>query len=187
MKKLPLGVRVFVAKNSCSSTTRGGAGCGQMVLGNARKLHCLFSVRSKICGPPDCTHDRVYVEITGTTAVSFLRVVTAQDRCWASDRLARDGLLDQDSWPLCSQEEETMDHIMLRCVFSRTIWAQVCMVLGRPEWTPTVEDELPAPAWILSKTTEGLQQKNIRAILTLGLSELWKHRNDINFYEESHL
>lgn len=47
--------------------------------------------------------------------------------------------------------------------------------LGDPEWTPAPEDELHN--WCLTKSVQGLSIRATRAILLLGLWELWKHRN----------
>lgn len=51
-----------------------------------------------------------------------------QHRLWTSDRRARHGLQDTTS-PcfLCEQEEDTVDHILLQCVFARQVW-YICFV-----------------------------------------------------------
>ena len=67
----------------------------------------------------------------------FFTWLAVRNRCWTSDRLARRGLPHQEVCPLCDQEDETMNHIMLQCAFSRSFWLQICMALGKPEWTPT--------------------------------------------------
>ncbi|OEL13244.1 hypothetical protein BAE44_0025738, partial [Dichanthelium oligosanthes] len=44
-----------------------------------------------------------------------------QDRCWTSDRLLRHGLQNSGSCALCCQQTETIDHLLLQCVFSKEI------------------------------------------------------------------
>lgn len=72
-----------------------------------------------------------------------------------------------------------MNHIMLGCVFARTIWTMICTALGRANWTPGTDDTLQS--WCLNKDTVGHQPRDIRAILILGLWVLWKHRNLVVF------
>ena len=72
----------------------------------------------------------------------FFAWLALRDRCWTSDRLARRGLPHQDACPLCDQEEETINHVLLTCVFARAIWVVVCEALGKWDWTPTAHDSL---------------------------------------------
>ena len=51
------------------------------------------------------------------------------------------------------------------------------------QWTPTAQDTLPE--WILNKRVQGTNEKDVRAIIILGLWELWKHRNGIVFDGET--
>ena len=44
-----------------------------------------------------------------------------KDRVWTSDRLARRGLPHQETCPLCSQEHESIDHLLIACVFARSV------------------------------------------------------------------
>jgi hypothetical protein len=44
--------------------------------------------------------------------------LTAHKRCWTSDRLARLGLPHPEHCPLCDQEDETLDHLLVSCVFT---------------------------------------------------------------------
>ena len=56
----------------------------------------------------------------------FFTWLAIQDRCWTSDRLARRGLDHQDCCPMCSQEEESINHILLQCVVVREVWTAIC-------------------------------------------------------------
>jgi hypothetical protein len=44
------------------------------------------------------------------------------DRCWMTQRLLRHGLRSEDTCLLCSQDNETVNHLLCQCVFSREIW-----------------------------------------------------------------
>jgi hypothetical protein len=49
----------------------------------------------------------------------FFIWLVAQKRCWAADRLAKRGLNHPEKCLLCDQEEETLDHLLVKCSFSR--------------------------------------------------------------------
>uniref|UniRef100_A0A453BHB3 Reverse transcriptase zinc-binding domain-containing protein n=1 Tax=Aegilops tauschii subsp. strangulata TaxID=200361 RepID=A0A453BHB3_AEGTS len=71
-------------------------------------------------------------------------------------------------------------HLLLTCVFARTVWNVICEALGRPDWVPTQQDIL-AP-WLCSKRgLNNMSMKDLRTILGLTMRELWKHRNAIVF------
>lgn len=44
-------------------------------------------------------------------------------RCWTAQRQRRHGLQDSDASIFCNQASESMDHILLGCVYSREVWA----------------------------------------------------------------
>lgn len=44
------------------------------------------------------------------------------NQCWTSDRLAKRNLSRPSCCPLCEQEDETINHILVNCVFSRQFW-----------------------------------------------------------------
>jgi hypothetical protein len=44
-------------------------------------------------------------------------------RCWTAHRRHRHGLQESDTYIICDQAVETMDHIILGCVFNREVWA----------------------------------------------------------------
>jgi hypothetical protein len=49
----------------------------------------------------------------------FFMWLVAHNRCWTADRLARRGLPHSDRCLLCDQEEENIQHLLIRCVFAR--------------------------------------------------------------------
>jgi hypothetical protein len=52
------------------------------------------------------------------------------NKCWTAERLARRGLQHPSVCPLCDQEQETMQHLLISCIFSRDVWAAVFTCLG---------------------------------------------------------
>jgi hypothetical protein len=49
----------------------------------------------------------------------FFIWLVEHDRCWTADRLARRGLDHPDCLPLCDQDDESINHLLVSCVFSR--------------------------------------------------------------------
>jgi hypothetical protein len=49
----------------------------------------------------------------------FFLWLTSHKRCWTIDHLACQGLPHPDKCPLCDQEDENIDHLLVSCVFSR--------------------------------------------------------------------
>jgi hypothetical protein len=52
----------------------------------------------------------------------FFMWLVAHKRCWTTDRLARRGLPHPECCPLCDQADESIDHLLVTCVFSRQFW-----------------------------------------------------------------
>jgi hypothetical protein len=53
----------------------------------------------------------------------FFAWLVSKDRCWTADRLERRGLPHPTACPLCDQEPETIQHLLLGCVVAREVWA----------------------------------------------------------------
>ena len=49
----------------------------------------------------------------------FFMWTVAHKKCWTADRLASNGLPHPAICPLCDQVEETLDHLLISCIFSR--------------------------------------------------------------------
>jgi hypothetical protein len=52
----------------------------------------------------------------------FFAWLVLHGRCWTSDRLHHHGLKESDSCALCAQAVETLDHLLVDCVYSRETW-----------------------------------------------------------------
>lgn len=51
------------------------------------------------------------------------------NQCWTVDRLAKRGLPHLASYPLCDQVDESMQHVLASCVFSRQMWLSILQKL----------------------------------------------------------
>jgi hypothetical protein len=83
----------------------------------------------------------------------FFIWLAINNRCWTSDQLAKRGLPHQAACPLCDQDVETINHILVSCVFAREVWS---LVLNRiiPAVRPPRIDEMTrsSPMWFEKKT-----------------------------------
>jgi hypothetical protein len=70
---------------------------------------------SKIAAPPRC---------------KFFLWLALLDRCWTSARLQLHQLQNSGPCALCSQVDESIDHLLLSCVYSREVWFRILCVVG---------------------------------------------------------
>jgi hypothetical protein len=49
----------------------------------------------------------------------FFLWLVAHNHCWTTDRLERRNLPHLDKYPLCDEEDETIQHLLVGCVFAR--------------------------------------------------------------------
>jgi hypothetical protein len=95
--------------------------------------------------------------------------LAAHKRCWTSDHLARCGLPHPKNCPLYDQEDETMDHLLVSCVFTRQFWylllRQVSLHSLAPQPTELIFDEWWKKAHI---TTSRLTKKGLDSLIILG-------------------
>ena len=69
--------------------------------------------------------------------LKFFAWLVVKNRGWTSDRLAARGLPHQPSCPMCLQEPETLDHLLVECSLARTVWLEVLRVKGWESFTPS--------------------------------------------------
>jgi hypothetical protein len=60
----------------------------------------------------------------------FFVCLVVHNKCWTTDRLPRCGLPHPDYCPLCDQEEEIIDHLLVHCVFAREFWFELFRQVG---------------------------------------------------------
>jgi hypothetical protein len=61
------------------------------------------------------------------------------NRCWIADRLARHGMDHPDRCPLCDQQDEIVQHMLVACVFTREVWFRTLSRLGLQHLAPTYD------------------------------------------------
>jgi len=98
-----------------------------------------------------------------------------RNRCWTVDRLLKRGLRHPERCVLCDQEEETIQHILMSCVFARQFWCAILQQLDLARLTPTRRSSF-AVWW---KKAERKLQKHLRrgfnSFCILGAWIIWKH------------
>ncbi|CAM0952359.1 unnamed protein product [Alopecurus aequalis] len=102
----------------------------------------------------------------------------AWDRCWTGVRRKNHGLTDVDTCPICLQEPETIEHLLVTCSFSRQIWFQVLLSLGRPKLAPSASSSLLEWWPMVVEGWTSLQSPKIKALALLVLRSIWLERNN---------
>jgi hypothetical protein len=99
----------------------------------------------------------------------------AHNRCWTADRLARRGLNHPPKCPLCDQVGETIDHLLVSCVFTRQIWFIILQLFGLPAIAPQMDNLFFVDE--AGSRLSGQVQKGFNSIIILRAWLIWKHRN----------
>jgi hypothetical protein len=68
--------------------------------------------------------------------------LTAHKRCWTSDHLTKCGLPHPDKCPMCDQEDETIDHLLVACMFARQFWYHMLRQVGLHSFAPEPTDSI---------------------------------------------
>ena len=105
--------------------------------------------------------------------------LAVQYRLWTSDRRTRYGLQDQTSnCYLCDQEEDTVDHILLQCVFSRQVWVRCIDRMGlMADLCPSYDSSLVQWWTEARKRIHKQTRKGFDTFVMLICWTLWKQRN----------
>ena len=101
-----------------------------------------------------------------------------QHKVWTSDRRFRHGLQAATaSCFTCLQEEDTIEHVLMQCVYARETWFRCCQLLRVAVRLPDQEDRLEL--WWLRerKRFKGREKKRFDKAVTLICWSIWKQRN----------
>jgi hypothetical protein len=113
----------------------------------------------------------------------FFIWLVAQNRCWTADRLAKRGLNHPIRCPLCDQQGETLNHLLVNCVFSRIFWYNLLRKFGLHSLAPQPDAVSFMDWWeMVSETVNGLVREGFDSPIILGSWMIWKHRNRVIFY-----
>ena len=105
--------------------------------------------------------------------------LAVQYHLWTSDRRARHGLQDQASkCYMCDQEEDTVDHILLQCVFSRQVWFRCTTRVGLTADLCPKNDSSLVQWWTdTRKRIDKQSRKGFDTLVMLICWTIWKQRN----------
>jgi hypothetical protein len=112
----------------------------------------------------------------------FFLWLVAHNRCWTADRLARRGLPHPEHCPFCDQEDETIEHLLCSCVFSRQFWHQLLHRFGLPDVAPQPSTTRFFAWWQQAGSSFNKEVgQGFNSLVMLGAWILWKQRNNIVF------
>jgi hypothetical protein len=104
------------------------------------------------------------------TICCFFLWLALQDRCWMAERRARHGLQSDSTCALCSQEVESISHLLLGCVYSREIWYKVLRRFG---WLAVVPTRSTWFALWWTATRRGIAKPRRKAFDSLAILVAW--------------
>jgi hypothetical protein len=140
---------------------------------SAKSAYEGFFIGSTLFGP----FERIWKSWAPPKCRFFMWLV-AHDRCWMANRLARRGLPHPAQCPLCDQEEETINHLLVSCVFARQFWFFLLQHFGIHQFCPQLTDSSFDLLWEnSSNAAAGLTKKGFNSLVILGAWTLWKHCN----------
>jgi hypothetical protein len=107
----------------------------------------------------------------------------AHKKCWTADRLDRRGLDHPEKWPLCDQDEETIDHLLVSCVFAKQFWFEFLRQANLQGLAPQSGTVSFLDWWTqATDRSMGMEKRGINSLIILGAWTLWKHWNCCVFY-----
>lgn len=109
----------------------------------------------------------------------FFAWLVSRNRCWTADRLQRRGLPRPAACPLCDQEQETLQHLLLGCVVAREVWAWALTRWNRLEWMPGAGSQIVH--WWTSLHCPSAVRRDLWKAVILVFWCIWRHRNDVVF------
>jgi hypothetical protein len=78
--------------------------------------------------------------------------------------------------PLCDQESETINHLLVSYVFSRVFWYNILRKCGLHSLAPHQGDNYFMVWWErASAQVSGLRKKGLDSLPSLGVWVIWKH------------
>ena len=113
--------------------------------------------------------------------MKFFFWLALHGRLWTAERRRRHGLRAEAACALCSQHDETVDHLLIACVFSRDVWSRLLMRAGLLRLTPTDGSALQ-DWWISSR--QQIPHSFCCAFDSMVIIvswNVWKERNDRTF------
>ncbi|KAM0917393.1 hypothetical protein ACQ4PT_009542 [Festuca glaucescens] len=107
----------------------------------------------------------------------MFRWLAVWGRCWTADRLKRRGLANHWTCPLCKLRDETLDHLLLQCTYTHTVWLRVLRQHGWQQLLPSSAASL-TDWWPEAESQSRCKQKRAtNSLILLTLRSIWLERN----------
>jgi hypothetical protein len=113
--------------------------------------------------------------------VKFFFWLALHGRLWTAERRRRHGLQQGAECTLCDQQDETRDHLLSSCVYTREVWHRLLVLVGFQHLSPTTDSTL-ADWWQQSRMrVPGSFRRGFDSLMLLISWEIWKERNRRTF------
>jgi hypothetical protein len=108
----------------------------------------------------------------------FFLWLAGHKKCWTTDRLEKWGLDHPKRCPFCDQERETIDHLLVACVFSRECWFLLLRQFRLQVLAPQPSSTNFMEWWHeISDAIHGIFTDGLNSLIVLGAWVLCNHRN----------
>jgi hypothetical protein len=95
-----------------------------------------------------------------------------------ADRLQRRGMDHPERCPLCDQDQETLNHMLLGCIFAREFWFKLLLLVNLQHLAHQSCEGVFMDWWQdLSTKVPRIARNGLNSLVILGVWTLWKHRN----------
>jgi hypothetical protein len=116
----------------------------------------------------------------------FFMWLVAHRKVWTADRLQKRGMDHPERCPLCDQDQETLDHMLIGCVFAREFWFKLLLQVNLQLLAPQSEDSAFLEWWrTLCTKVSGIARDGLNSLVILGVWTLWKQHNGCVFDNKS--
>jgi hypothetical protein len=100
---------------------------------------------------------------------AFFLWLVAHNRCWTADRLQRRNLPHLDCRLLCDQDKESIDHLLVQCVFARKFWYYLLRRAGLAALAPQPAEPSFIEWWrLMSSSVRTATVKGLNSLIILG-------------------
>lgn len=158
----------FIWKWSACGTYTASSAYRAFFIGMSQLPGAKFIWRAAATPPPPCQ-------------VLLLAIESIHGKLWTAERRKRHGRQQDVACALYHQEDETVDHLLVACVFTREIWASLLSRVGLQQLTPG-HDATIVDWWLATRTRVPEDQRRPFDSLVLVVSRIvWKERNARTF------
>lgn len=113
--------------------------------------------------------------------VKFFGWLALHNRLWTAARRKRHGMQDSEDCAFCGQAPETVEHLILGCVFARQLWHTLLSPLGLDVLVPAQQEDF-AVWWLHErKRIDKASRPTADSLILLVAWNLRKHRNGVVF------